>query len=496
MSKLIEKFVVLSDIESRIEPFLYKELSEEKYLIKEVDSIDLLTWNRLDLAFKLFYLDMKRDNKKLAEEVYHFDIKSQTLGSFSEHGNRDKITFDKYIQDFNSIYSSIRSKGFLSIKSLLPLSGNKTIRNGAHRLASAIQLKKEVVCVEISSSDFIVDYNYYFDRDVPQNIIEMCVNKFIEYSNNVYLAFLWPSGRKMVDDSLSLFPNIVYSKEIQLTSKGGYNLLSELYKHMDWIGDEENNYSGLNQKLVECFTDFDKFTVIAFQEESLDKVQDIKTKVRDINGIGFSSIHITDTKEESVRISQLIFNKNGLHFLNYSNPYRYSNYYKELDKLLSSFNGNIKKKDFIIDSSSVLTVYGIRKNHDIDLLFSDKNKSIPDLNIVSHDSELIFHKKTKTELLYDQRNFFIFLDYKYISFNQLYRMKKNRNESKDINDSLSMDAFVEDNSLQLFCTSVRQRLLYLKIKLRHDYYHYRVIIAKRIGLYKVLKRAYHKLLKD
>jgi len=50
MSKLIEKFVVLSDLERRIDPFLYKELREKKYLIKELGSIDLLTCNRLNLG--------------------------------------------------------------------------------------------------------------------------------------------------------------------------------------------------------------------------------------------------------------------------------------------------------------------------------------------------------------------------------------------------------------------------------------------------------------
>lgn len=50
MSKLIEKFVVLSDIESRIEPFLYKKLREKTYLIKEVDSSGLLTWNHPNLG--------------------------------------------------------------------------------------------------------------------------------------------------------------------------------------------------------------------------------------------------------------------------------------------------------------------------------------------------------------------------------------------------------------------------------------------------------------
>ena len=87
-----------------LEPFIYENLEDEEYEIAELDPIQLLTWNRLDLAFKLFYLDNKDKNSDLAVEVYKEDIKAQTLGSFVEVGNKDKESFENYINEFKNTY--------------------------------------------------------------------------------------------------------------------------------------------------------------------------------------------------------------------------------------------------------------------------------------------------------------------------------------------------------------------------------------------------------
>jgi hypothetical protein len=49
-----------------IEPIVYDGIKDGMYEISESNSSDLLTWNRLDLAFKLFYLY----NFKKVEGIY------------------------------------------------------------------------------------------------------------------------------------------------------------------------------------------------------------------------------------------------------------------------------------------------------------------------------------------------------------------------------------------------------------------------------------------
>jgi len=133
------------------------------------------------------------------------------------------------------------------------------------------------------------------------------VTKFVEYALNVHIAFLWPIQKDKNIAIETIIPNIVYIKKIQLNPNGAHNLLSQIYYGEEWLGNIENNFSGVNGKLVECFKTFDSFEVIAFQAESLEKVLKIKDNIREVFNVGKHSVHITDTKEEAIRIARVIF---------------------------------------------------------------------------------------------------------------------------------------------------------------------------------------------
>jgi len=481
-----------SELKNYIEPFIFEQLNKETYTCKRKSANSLLTWNRFDLAFKLFYLDMKAKNLKLATDIYAQDIKAQTLGEFKEFGSTTKDSFEAYIQEFETTVNSISENGFDSQKTLIPLANNSSILNGAHRVASAIHLNKTVTCVELELEPYIIDYKYFYDRDVSSDTLDIVANKFIEYADNVYLAFLWPSGIGFKEEAENKFSNIVYKKDIRLNAKGAHNLLTELYKHMDWSGNPEDGYKGIHQKLLECFPNFETVRVIAFQADSLESVREIKENVRQIYNIGFSSIHITDTKEEAIRISRLIFNENGLHFLNNAEPYKYLFLHQELQKFLEFISKNkISIDDVVIDSSTILAIYGIRKNKDLDYLSLNNIATQEDYD--SHESELKYHCVNNEDLIYNPKYYFQYKGLKFISFSQLYQMKKKRNEEKDINDCKLMDAFIEDNRIKKIVANLKQKLFYTKIKLHRDFTLLKINILKRTGLYKPLKWLYHKI---
>lgn len=490
-----QKLLKKDELIDLIETFLFERLEEKEYQVISLQALDLLTWNRFDLAFKLLYLSLLSKNKDLAEEIYFYDIRSQTHGKFSEYGNEEKDSLNKYIQEFEHTFSSMQTNGFDANKSLIPLATDRSIFNGAHRIASAIYLEEEIKCIQLDQQPHTADFHFFYNRNVPYQTLDQVAIKFIEYAKNVHLAFLWPSGIGFKEEAEKKFSNIVYKKEIRLSPKGGYNLLFELYKHMDWIGTTKNEFSGIKQKLIECFPNFESFTVIAFQADSLDEVRKIKEEVRQVYNIGFSSIHITDTKEEAMRISKLIFNDNGLHLLNYAEPLKYPTIYEKLDAFgeFLELNG-ISKEDVVLDGSLVLSVYGIRKNEDIDYLVDindriKENSSIFEL----HDSELKYHEQEKNDLLYNPNFYFQFRGFKFISFTQLYIMKKNRGEEKDINDCNIMDAFFNDNKLKEFIARSQQTLFYLKIKTHRRIMHFVTNVLKTTGLYSSVRWIYRKL---
>ena len=478
-------------LQKLIEPFIYNQLVNDEYRLTELRASDLLTWNRLDLAFKLFYLDNQINNPNLAKEIYKEDIKSQTLGTFVEYGNEvEKKSFEDYLRKFDQVFNNIKTNGFEKNKTVVPLCKNGKIINGSHRIASAIYLNKKVSCVVTNQKSMIADYKYFYDRNVSEEKLDTVVDKFIKYSNdNIYIAFLWPSGIGEKMRVESFFSNIIYKKEIKLSQNGAKNLLIELYKHMDWSGSLENNYIGINRKVFECFPTENPFTVLVFQSDSFERVIEVKKQVREVYNIGFSSIHITDTKEEAKRISKLIFNKNGIHFLNHSKPYTYKNIYKKLNEFQKYLNlNNISNQDLVLDGSIILSLYGIRKNEDIDFLLEDNEKLITnDYKYDTHDSELKYHKQNKKELIHNSKYYFEFNGFKFLSFQQLFYMKTNRNEKKDLKDCDLMNVFVDKSNFKKILIKQKQTFYYFKLRIKTKYSFIIGNFLRKVGLYKIVK---------
>lgn len=485
--------ILKESLDGAVEDFLIERLSRSEYEVESVQASKLLTYNRFDLALKLAYLSLKDNLPELARGIYYQDIRSQTLGKFEEFGNDKKNTFDIYIDHFSQTFQNLELNGFDSTESIVPLDNKGTILNGAHRVASAIFQNKEVTCVNTELDQICPDYNYFTNRNVPEAILNIGAISFAEYSEKTYLAFLWPSGRGHYNTTESFFENIVYKKKIELNSQGGLNLLIELYKHMDWIGCESNNFPGAHQKLVECFTDFKPLTVIMFQSDSLDQVQALKKKVRAINDIGFSSIHITDTKEEVIRISKLIFNENGLHFLNNAKPYKIRKIHETLKKLGKKNNTYNMSQHFVLGGSMTLGVYGLRDPKDVDYLANDFciqdefNKFID-----SHDSQLKFHNIDKFQLIYNPNYYFEYLGFKFSSFNQTFDFKRNRGEGKDVNDCEIMESLMDRKLFRFYIAKYKQIFLYKKILLKKMVKEFVFFILNKTSTYNFVRKIYRK----
>lgn len=482
-----------AEIRPLIESFIFEELESTNYEVLRLPSNCLLRWNRFDLGFKLVYLDLKESNHELARHIYESDIRSQTLGSFKEAGSDLKTSFKKYIKEFEKTYKNIKQNGFDAEKSLIPLSDVNTIINGSHRVAAAIHTKQCVSCIRTEQSIMTCDYKYFFYRNVSTTILDLVANKFIEYADDVYIAFLWPSGISNLMETESEFSNIIYKKQISLTARGGFNLIIELYKHMDWLGVPETGFTGAERKLVECFPSFDQVTVIAFQATSIEKVKQIKERIRQKNNIGFSSVHITDTNEEAIRISKLVFNENGIHFLNNSEPFKFP-----VTKSLSLFKAfldknNLKPNDIIVDGSTILSLYGIRNSRDIDFLtLNNRSITTPKSGFEPHDSELIFHRKGKHDLICNPIYFIEYLGLKFISIHQLYEMKTNRGEEKDKNDLRLMQALINSHKPASFFVEKKQSLFYFKLKCKKWIKDKIILCLQTLGVYKPVRSFYRR----
>ena len=470
-----------------IEPHLQKNLIQKDYKLKNIKAKELLVHTRFDLAFKLLYLENIDKKSKFSKEIYIEHIRAFSLGEYTERGNKEKNNISRFIEDFHNTFENIKTNGFDSSKTLIPLSKNGSIANGAHRVASAIYVDKNVECIDTNTTDPIYDYKFFYNRNVSTKILDVVATKFIEYADNVYLAFIWPSAQGYDKEIEEVIPNIVYKKEITLNLNGAHNLLSQIYYGEKWVGSKEDNFRGSQGKLVECFRSFDPVRVVAFQANNLDEVLVVKDKIRAIFNIGKNSIHITDTKNEAIRVARVVLNDNSIHFLNHAKLSKYISTFTKIDKFKKFIKENkLNKSEVLIDSSLILSCYGLREAKDTDFFCSDESKiKVRFDNINIHDEVLKYYQETKQELIYNPKNYFYFNELKFVSFYGLYKMKKNRAEIKDKNDCKMMEAFMEKDEVKMIINKFNQNFYYGMIKVRHNL----ILFLDYIGLKKIIKKS-------
>lgn len=485
--------VKVSKLKGRVEDFLLDGFSCKEFEVIEVQATELLNSNRFDIAAKVLYLEMLNSGVSFAEEIYVDHIRAFTLGKFIEPGSNNKNSIAIFLEDFISIYEDIKQNGFDSEKSIIPCDKDLVIINGAHRVASAIAANRKVSLVVVGQQPPKYDYRFFMDRSVPRPYLDAIAIKYVELSKKSHVAFLWPSAIGSDSEVENLIPNIVYKKKIKLTMNGAHNLLSQVYLNEEWLGSIECNFPGVKGKLVECFKGNGDLRIIVFDAPPDTSVLEIKESIRSIYNIGKHSIHITDNHKEAINSARLTLNDNSIHFLNFAQPSKYPLIIRQIEKIRKDMmQHGVDPNSFVFDSGVVLSAYGIREAKDIDCLFlEDENLSTSSYrNIIdSHDNELKYHKQTKQELILNSKFHFFYNGVKFISFNQLINMKKNRGERKDLIDIELMAAMVERNFIRSFCSKVKHQFLYLKVRIK-----VRLIqFLRAIGIYKYVKHLQSKV---
>lgn len=264
---------------------------------------DLLTFNRLDVGFKLFYLRFKNIQPELARSVYIKHIDALTLGTFCEPGSSSKKSASDFISEFDKIYESLRDDGFNEDVSRVPII-NGSIANGAHRLAAAIYLDIPIVTEDVSGEPHIYDYKFFRDRSVPDVFIKLAVSEVLSYSERYRAAILWPKSIGFHSDICRSFVNVLYSCEQVLDFNELANLIFDIYDGDDWIGSPGLVSSGAYTKALSCYQENSILRMLVFESESLDHTISIKNKIRSTVGVGKAAIHTSDTAIETYNVFQ------------------------------------------------------------------------------------------------------------------------------------------------------------------------------------------------
>ncbi len=284
----------------------HKIENDTPHTVEYMDGIDLLTLERIDIAAKIKFIDAYETGKdmKRAEELYRKHIDAFTDGHFTEYGNRNKNTYEKYKKTFIKIIESIKKEGFNPEISLIPVGADNVAIGGAHRIACAVYFKKKVKVVKFNHIKTVFDYNYFRKHLLDEQNLLLMVQEYAKYKGECLIAYIWPKGfckkhiffKELEKEKI----DIVYKKTFTLNYESHRRLIHEIYKNEEWIGNEKNDFIGIAGKALLSYKNHGKMICVVLYGVSPKKAEDLKQIVRKKIGYKKRSMHMTDTNEETV----------------------------------------------------------------------------------------------------------------------------------------------------------------------------------------------------
>ncbi|MCI8403022.1 MAG: hypothetical protein HFI38_13185 [Lachnospiraceae bacterium] len=423
------------------------------YNIEWVDAKELVVPERLDLISKIIYTDYCYNQREgeFAIEFYKRDLEVCTMGTFNEYGNETKNKFKDYCNVFKVLIDDIVTNGFRE-EGVIPVDCNGIIMDGAHRTAIAAFLGIKVPIIRFDVSSPAMGAELYRKRLASNADIEFALTEMCKWNDNLYLCCMWPAAdstkRKMAVDILKDEADLLYNKVIEMSMNGLSNLIPQIYLSHEWVGSIDNRFISAAPK-IEGVSGNGNLEVFLFRSDSLVHVKQIKDQMRSIFGIDEHSLHITDYPDETLFIAQMLLNKNTVDFLNKANPF----YYVHLNRRIYQYRESIKEvggniNDYLIDSSSIMGLYGMRKPDDLDYLFVGKSEvDFNDKSITNHIGEVEYYGNSVSDLVFNPVNYIYYAGLKIISLQTLVQFKKNRNTVKDREDIALINDYLENKHM-------------------------------------------------
>ena len=476
--------------------------------VEEVaDARILLGTHRFDLYAILFYIDQKVkgvSDLNYAREIYKERTRAMTGFKLSEIGNSNKTSFENFIKVLDQLISDFQNGKYDFEKTLIPIDKKGEPIDGAHRISCAAYFNKKVKVLRFLDQEITpYDYRYLKHELMPSCVGDIMALEALKWHNDIYALFLWPKAIKKQDklqEALKLIrcqTDVLYQVEYKLSFEAIINLMIQLYGHMDWVGTIDDGFANITGKADEVWDGNGKVQIVLTRANNCSKILSIKSQIRELFGIGLSSIHSTDNMRETIMAMNALLNPNSRHHLFNADVKRY----KESYKLMTSFKeilitNNFDLDEFIIDSSIVLSIYGLRAARDLDYycLHNKQDRQYPcGTDIEEHDSsQKKFYSLPVRDLILNPNNYFVYNELKFVTLNNLLQFKQNRyrlyHDIKDIEDiKLIQNTLREDNKLRKNFTRVCLMLKRKKRIYKHSIFVNLINVSKKLHVYEPLR---------
>lgn len=436
-----------------------------------IDANKLLSCERIDLMAKYTFVEHrdKNYNMEWADELYMRHIEAFSGGNFSEPGNKNKTSMEAYRNTFYQLCDVMKNDTFDSSISSVPCNNDNVIGDGAHRVSAGAYYGRVLPCRIQNRIMPVYDYAFFLEHYLEPIYCDYMLTKYVEMkSNNIYVICIWPKGMEKreilprIKEKILQTCKIVGYKEVGLSYLGLKNFMIQCYANQSWMSGVEKHFQGVEGKVDSCYSEKGLLGVYVVEllDNTKDSIYKIKAELRELFGMQNHSVHSSDTIEEAVRMVHLLFNQNSVYLLNYAKlDYDVDSYYriKNLREYILQEKNSIE--EYMIDSSTVMAIFGIRKSRDLDYItLNDKMNSISRDDIDCHNSYLKYYNMDASQLVMNPKNYGYVFDMKIITLPILMRFKENRGEKKDLEDVKLIKNLIDStHSLkeQLYVSKIR-----------------------------------------
>ena len=288
-----------------------------------------------------------------------------------------------------------------------------------------------------------------------------------------YISIIWneKDNLKYQDEIINLIDEnfkITYKFDMNINTNDKIKFCNLLYYFHDWT--YKPNRASVTFKVI-CFNDYnpniDYIKISQGWRYINMNTYNFKKQIRKKYNVG-TLIHISDNISETIHNCSILylFQENEIYKNNLSYTIRYENEklkMKNIDKsllspsneqLFNEFNYVIKKSnlntdDFCIDGSFILAILGLREARDLNFICMDNNISFNIEGLKNH-KDILKDKNTnysKTDVIYNPNNHFLFNGIKCIHLSIYKQIKINRfelsNNEKDKNDIILIDNYLK-----------------------------------------------------
>jgi hypothetical protein len=395
-----------------------------------------LNEKRFDIPAKLLYIRWREQGLTSGFGIDCYLNHLKQWNGFKEKGwngfeytNERKSGPEEYMESFDAIINNIKNDKFDWDRSPIPIDEKGIIVNGAHRAAACLFFNKEPK-LKLGKGVYFQYSRLTQSKYTDAMAIEHCR---ISKCKNLYLAIIYPVNQidnRKLTDIFNRHSSIIYYKQFNLNKTGLKYLNKQTYTNEKWIGNYLNDFEPLKRRANRQHVENGIVRCFLLQSNSLNNVKQAKKEIRNICGVGNHSCHITDTPVECWNIANACLNDTSLNFLNMTNGF---SKFKQFTSLFEQYKKLNHDENTCIDSSAVLSVYGIRDCRDID--FISMNATVKGTkSITLHNNNFEYYDINMFELMYNIGTHFYYDGVKFCSLDLVKKMKRNRGEKKDLQD--------------------------------------------------------------